>query len=206
VFRGCADIEPRRQEFSAEDELDEVEEDQRARTIGSIGSSGYSGMRRRSQVFRRRNTQPLHQGINDDEGSDDEDDIPQRQVNMSQTVGGDELDDDADEGTVRGAGSYAGSEVESDQSFTLKVIIAGDKLGKCQADRFSRIVNKQLTRRILSVSEYGNRRFIRKIDPSNRRRKEIFTLRRVKKLDSYYRLLICYGFYCLVGGCLSSLR
>ncbi|CCX08281.1 Similar to Low affinity vacuolar monovalent cation/H(+) antiporter; acc. no. P42839 [Pyronema omphalodes CBS 100304] len=108
------------QEFSAEDELDEVEEDQRARTIGSIGSSGYSGMRRRSQVFRRRNTQPLHQCIGDDEDSDDEDDIPQRQISMSQTVGGDELDDDADEGTVRGAGSYAGSEIESDQSFTLK--------------------------------------------------------------------------------------
>lgn len=102
------------QEFSAEDQPDEIEEDHRARTVSSGGSTAYSGMRRRSQILRRRTTQsalPNVQDEFDEESSDPE--------SSAVPHSSEQPDAEVEEGTMRGE-SYEPSDAGSANSFTLK--------------------------------------------------------------------------------------
>jgi Ca2+:H+ antiporter len=111
-----ANIVLRRQEFSAEDEPEEVEEDWEIQRIRPQGSTGFSGMRRRSQLLRRRATQQLA-GVDDaSEGG-----VPARpEAGTGPPAEEDEAE--PEEGTVRAdSDSYEASEAGSVESFTLKV-------------------------------------------------------------------------------------
>ena len=108
-----ANIVLRRQEFSAEDEPEEVEEDWGIQRIRPQGSTGFSGMRRRSQLLRRRATHGVDEAL---EGG-----VPAR----PEAGTGPPVEEDGaepEEGTVRAdSDSYEASEAGSVESFTLKV-------------------------------------------------------------------------------------
>lgn len=106
------------QEFSTEDELNEVEDDwvhHRVRTASSHANPAYSGMRRRSQILRRRGTQPAT--LSNLEDSSDED--RSGEAELSVHPAGELHDTEHEDATVR-AESYDGSETSSAESFTLK--------------------------------------------------------------------------------------
>ncbi|KAL7276660.1 hypothetical protein RUND412_000320 [Rhizina undulata] len=117
--RSSSIIQPHKgQEFSVDDEPSEVEGDleQKQRNLAQTGhgSTGYGGMRRRSQLLRRRATQ--HTVLSNVESVDDEAEI--QSTNAPDDVEQNDSDEE-DNGTVRG-GSYPSSEADSVESFTLK--------------------------------------------------------------------------------------
>jgi Ca2+:H+ antiporter len=99
--------------------LNEVEDDwvhHRVRTASSHANPAYSGMRRRSQILRRRGTQPAT--LSNLEDSSDED--RSGEAELSVHPAGELHDTEHEDATVR-AESYDGSETSSAESFTLKV-------------------------------------------------------------------------------------
>ena len=112
-----------RQEFSAEDEPEEVEEDQRARTASSIPSVSYSGMRRRSQLLRRRTTQQVRPNVDDDLDEQSSD----HEVSQAAAQQAEQDEAEAEEDAMR-AESFPSSDAGSVNSFTLKVRVSHNYL------------------------------------------------------------------------------
>lgn len=115
-------------------------------------------MRRRSQILRRRGTQQTVLPSLEDTVDED----PSSEEQAESTSGEQEGADDDAQGTVRGGGSYAASETDSIESFTLKVRVLVP-LPWASAEMF-RTGNKLSTRRTPLVSEYGSRRCTRRTD------------------------------------------